>query len=403
MGAFDSGTPEGMKPWVWTIRDEAFAEFDGEIDAYLTCEVDILDGDVGAWSLTLRWTDESRALLETPGYGVVIRRRGSADVVASGRVQLPLTEISTDGRSVTYTGALDEWELQSDVAIPDPASAFDAGDNLDATVKDTRTGLAGTVLLGFVKDNIGSTAHHDGSIDRRRPYLTVPGAAAIGTAGTWQGEFTSLLELAQSIIASTGITFRIKQRATVDGLELIIRARADVSDEVIFSQQDATLDQAQYGTKAPTVTLAISVDADDTTRTVAYVFDAAAETKWGFRAVATTSSGGADGTPLQAAQSAVDDGAESFQADIEPVILADAPQPFVDYFLGDTVAVVKLDGTVVLERLTGLSYTHQGGDNQQPPVITPSIGVLPVVRHAPALVAVAKIAKVVAVVKRKKG
>jgi hypothetical protein len=406
VGAFDIGTPDGLLAWSWTIRDDSFVEFDGEVDAYLDAQVDILDlgeGVIGTWSLTLRYSDPNRALLETPGYGVVIRPRGLEVVAASGRVQLPQTQIAEDGQTVTYTGSLDEWELKSDIAAPDPTTDYTLGGNVDATVKDTRTGAAETVLLGFIKDNIGSTAYH-GGIDRRRPYLSVPASSGRGSSGTWQGEFTPLDELATSLVATSGISVRITQRNDADGLEVVIRARADVSDEVIFSQADATIDQAQYGTKAPTATFAISVDSDDTTRTVAYAFDATAETRWAMRAVVMTSSGGADGTPAQAAAAALADGAETFQADIEPVVLPGGPQPFVDYFVGDTVGVVKLDGTVVLERLTGLSYTHSGGDNQRPPIVTPVVGALPIVRHDPTAALVVKtIAPVIRKLKRKKG
>lgn len=406
MGAFDEGTPAGLKPWAWTIRHKDFSEYDGEVDDYLACQVDILDPaeGLGTFSLTLRYTSPHRALLETPGYGVVMRRHGSTEVLASGRVVLPQTQIASDGLSVTYEGNLDEWELTSDVAIPSPAQDPAAGNNLVATVKDTRTGTAEAVLLGFVKDNIGSTAFNGGGLDRRRSYLTVPASSGRGSSGTWVGEFTPLDELAQAIVAASGITYRVKQLAAGGGIEVVIRARADVSDEVIFSQADATMDQAQYGTRAPSATMAISVDSTDTVRTVAYAFDATAETKWGMRAVVTTSSGGADGTPAQAAGAALTEGAESFQADVEPVVLPGAPQPFVDYFLGDTVAVVKLDGTVVLERLTSLSYTHEGGTDQKAPIITPGVGVLPILRHDPLSGYIVKTIKpVIRKLKRKKG
>jgi hypothetical protein len=399
VGAFDAGVDDAVEPWVWTVRAIDFTEFDGPID-YVSCAVDILDvaasdGSVGAWSLTLRWDDPNRVLLQTPGYGVVIRKAGSSEVIASGDVSKNVTRISADGNGVDVGGALDEDVLKRDYAWTAPASAVTAGGNTDSNLFDTRTDDAETVLLGYIGDNIGSAALLPA---RRLAYLHVPASSGRGVVSTWQAAFTPLIDLARDLTAASGISVRVKQAAEDDRLEVVIRARADVSDDIVFSQLDGSIDNAEFEVDAPTATQAIGVTIDDATHTrTAYITtDAAAETKWGRRRVVIVDAeAGTQGTREDAAAAALVDGAEAFVASIAPVVLLGGPQPFVDYFLGDTVGVVRADGEVVEERLTLLSYEHEGGSDPKPPTITPGVGPVPLGKAEPVIGAVVKLTAII--------
>lgn len=383
MSVFDQGVETAAAAWVWTVRDDTLTEYDGQIDGYLDVQCTPKDLDVGDWSLTLPIDHPDVDLLLTEGFGVVARLPGNQDVIASGYVDQQKTTYAgaedDQPDTVTLTGALDVSLLAGEQCWPDPAKWLN-----DATSRnvltggvDARSGIAEDVLLAFIAANIGSSAFHSTSttphIDRRQSQLVIPSSSHRGSSGSYQGNFGSLLEMGQAICSGTaGITFDVLQGAA-GFVDLLVRARADVSADVVFSRIEGSLDSAEYTRQSPTITRGIAVSDDGTNRSYAMAIDTAAEALWTRRWVSMT-----DGDSnviadlLQAAGALVATGTEMAGAVLQPVVLPGAPVFGVDYMLGDTVTAVDRSGSSITDRLVQVAYQHTAG---AAPTITPSIGV----------------------------
>lgn len=372
-----SGGVTGLVPWVWTVRDITLTEFDGQIDGYSNAHAELHDGDVGTWSLTLPLSVGWISELLTPGAGVVGRADGSSSVLFSGPVNHNEVTYDANRGTVTFTGPTDEVELASDVAWAEPGKFLNDATSRNHTSGgvDARSGVAETVLLGYIKDNIGSTAFHSASttppIDRRRSYLVIPTSGGHGTSGTYQANMDALLDIAKTICSTGGITWRILQSAAGQ-LALVIRVRADVSADVVFSKAEGSLNTATFQSTSPLTTLGIAVSDSGTVRTWAVAIDSAAETRWGRRFVAV---GDGDSDVIAdlatSAGQLIADGVETAGASLEAANTPVGPQFGVDYFLGDLVSTVDDSGFDIVDQLAQVVYDHSEG---QGPTLMPSVG-----------------------------
>lgn len=368
MSAYDQGV-QALRPWAWTVRDKTFAEYDGQLDGYLSANATLLDGDVGNWSLTLPRNHPMTGIMLTEGAGVVVRPYGLSAPLFSGPLSHDEITFAQDGSSVTVTGPTDEVELASDVCWPDPLHALTAGTNITSGAKDSRTGVAETVLLGYIKDNIGSTAYHV-AFDRRRSYLTVPASSGRGSSVALQADMDQILVMAKAACLTSGITWRIIQSGA--GLAVVIRARADVSDNVVLSRREGSLKAATFSRTSPTATQVIAGSDDGTTRAYIVQTDGTAETLWGRRFVTVVDANSSTIADLtQAATDGIAAGAETAGATMEALVLPKAPQFGIDYFLGDTLSVVDDSGVVIKDALAQMTYQHNAGAGPQ---LQPSIG-----------------------------
>jgi hypothetical protein len=367
--AFDQGL-SALQPYVWTVRDPDGIELDGHIDGYTSCQGVPLDGDVGTWQLVLPNTHKDVAALLEEGAGIVVRPQGSSNVAWSGQVDQELVRYSATENTTTFTGPTDEAELAGELAWPDPAHWLNdvAGNNVLSGTVDARTGLAETVLLAYITANL---SFHDGHVDRRRPYLNIPASGNHGPTVHIQANFDLLLDLAKTICRSTGITWRIIQGAPGE-LNLVVRERADVSADVIFSKAEGSLMDSSFTRQRPSVTQAITVTDDGTSRSYALVTDDAAETLWRRRWVAFGDAPSSIiGDQAQAAGDLIAAGIEKAGASMEAVVLPKAPQWGIDYQLGDLVSVVDQSGFAITDRLVQMTYTHEAGSG---PTLQPSVG-----------------------------
>lgn len=383
MTAFDKGVLTAASAWVWTLRDATLTEYDGPIDGYLAVACTPKDLDVGDWSMTLALNHQDVPLLLTEGFGVVARLPGNGQVIASGYVDQTKTTYTGAGDgnpdSLTVSGSLDVALLAGEQCWPDPAKWLN-----DATSRnvltggvDARSGIAEDVLLAFIAANIGSSAFHSTSttphIDRRQTRLVIPSSSHRGSSGSYQGNFGTLLEMGQAICSgTTGITFDVRQGAA-SFLNLVVRARADVSADVVFSRVEGSLDSAEYTRQAPSITRGIAVSDDGTNRSYAMAIDTAAEALWTRTWVSMTDgSSNVIADLLQAAGALIATGTEMAGAVLQPVVLPGGPAFGIDYMLGDTVTAVDGSGASITDRLVQAAYAHTDG---AAPTITPSVGV----------------------------
>lgn len=383
MSVFDAGVATAAAAWVWTVRDDTLTEYDGQVDGYLDIQCTPKDLDVGPWSLTLPIDHPDVDLLLTEGFGVVARLPGNGQVIASGYVDQQATTYAgaeeEQPDTVTVSGNLDVDVLAGELCWPDPAKWLNdvTSRNVLTGGVDARSGIAEDVLLAFIAANIGSSAFHSTSttphIDRRQSHLVIPSSSHRGTSGAYQGNFGTLLEMGQAICSGdAGITFDVLQGAA-GFVDLLVRARADVSADVVFSRIEGSLDSAQYTRQAPVITRGIAVSDDGTNRSYAMAIDTVAEALW-TRSWTSMTDGDSNviADLLQAAGALIATGTEMAGAVLQPVVLPGGPVYGIDYMLGDTVTAVDGGGNSIQDRLVQIAYQHTAG---QAPTITPSVGV----------------------------
>jgi hypothetical protein len=365
-------------PWTVTVRDPALVEYDGQVDGYDTIGCDLtdpsIDGEPGTWEITLPRSHWAATALEEEGSGVVFRPHGHGAVIASGDWEL--AEESTDGgrQLVTYSGNVDDDRLSDEVAWPDPTHDLNdtTGNNPVPDAADVRTGPAESVLKAFVTANVGSTGTAVQS-GRVWPWLSVPATASRGLTVTLKGQFDPLLDIAQQAAApTTGITWQIRQQGS-GVLQLVVRARVDVSADVVFSHAEGTLGKSSLRRRRPAITQAIASSSGDTARLFARSTDTAAESLWRRRRVSMVD-GPSDviADLTAAAVAAVAGGRERAGLTCEPVVITGGPRFGIDYQLGDYVGAVTATGRTIDDLLTQVSYRHDSG---KAPTITPSIGI----------------------------
>lgn len=366
-------------PWTITVRDPDLVEYDGQVDKYHTVSCDLtdpsIDGEPGTWEITLPRSHWAAAALEEEGSGLVFRPAGHGAVIGSGDWETSVESIENGKHVVTYTGNVDDDRLDDELAWPDPAHDLNdtTGQNPVPGAADVRSGPAETVLKAFLTANVGSTATAV-QASRQWPWLQIPATTSLGNTVQLRGQFDSLLELARQAAApTTGITWTVRQQSS-GLLRLVVRARADVSADVVFSHAEGTLGKSEVRRRRPAVTQAIASSTGDTARVFARTTDTPAETLWRRRRV-TMVDGPSDviADLTAAAVAAVTEGRERAGLTCEPVQLpGEGPQFGVDYQLGDYVSAVTATGRTIDDLLTQVTYRHDTGTA---PTITPSIGV----------------------------
>jgi hypothetical protein len=161
--------------------------------------------------------DESRVMFAGYRFGT------GGGLAGLGGIEM---RISNDGRRGSVEG-LDTWYwLTSRLVFPDPAA-----EEPWSVEADVRSGMGGTVLAGFVEDNVGPSA----LTDRQFAGLTVA-AAAVGAIGEWSGRLEPLAELATRIAKESGIVVYPTLTNIAERLPIVrIRAASDRSAEMVVA------------------------------------------------------------------------------------------------------------------------------------------------------------------------
>ena len=198
--------------------------------------------DVGRW--TMRTSDAAMVgEFASRGAGIVVRRNGAN--LFSGPVDYLQREYR-DGALTWVLAGPDDTHLLADVlAWPKPGSAVTA----QTDAYDKRNGAAETVMKAYVTAN---------AVTRLGLPLTVPTSQGRGSSRTWRARFTNLLELAQTIAASTaGLGFRIVQGDDRD-LDLIVYQGTDLTAQGgLFSDETGTTLEWTYTEEWPQATRVI--------------------------------------------------------------------------------------------------------------------------------------------------
>lgn len=356
-----------------TARDNTMAET-GHLNGYRSLDLDLrlmgVGEDVGQCRIVLPNDHPNLPLLLDAGAGVVVRRAGSSETVASGDV--------VDAQVDQHPGGLADvlWEpddgiLLDELAYPDPDT--DASSSSAPTVGagyDVRSGPAETVLKEYLAANIGPAA---GVVRRRYPWLSIPASAGLGTSGQWAARDYTLLSLARRIAVPSGIAWRLAQTASGE-VEVEVWEPATVST-VRFSPQSGTLTALRLRWTAATVDEVVVAGSGEGTARVRTRRTATGVTAGRRRHVLWLDQRHtSDLAELrQAADEALEDGAVTAAAEFD--LIERAGQRYgADWRLGDLVTVGSFRaGADITARVQSVRITHSPETGPRP-VIHPGIG-----------------------------
>lgn len=244
------------------VRDAALRRV-GQVEDF-TLEMPIRFNRVSTWQLTADASSQLASLLEDTG-GIVVVRDGVT--LLSGPVTTR-TFTRTEGRTQLVASGVDDtvW-LARRLALPVPS-----GPPYTAQAYDDRSGVAETVMRGYVNDNLGPGA----TAARKLTALTLAADGGRGTSVRGRARFVSLLELLQSLALAGGdLGFRIVQVGL--GLEFQIYEPADRTGTAVFSSELGNLAGYTFSRTVPVADYAyVGGGGEGTARTIVEGGDTAA-------------------------------------------------------------------------------------------------------------------------------
>ena len=234
--------------------------------------------NVGSWEITLPVGHPVGEVLRQPGSGIVVT--GPTGVLMSGPTISATNEKTSSNPNGDWIiqGADDSIVLAERLAYPEPSNA-DVQTQTNAT--DSRVGVASTIMLGYVDDNIGPNA----PVEREIPGLALATDPIVGSTVYPAARFDLLGELLSGIASIDGLGFEIKQ---VDGtLEFAVYEPTDRAGQIRMDVANNTLSKTQYAYGSHALSRAIVAgQGQGTARQFIEVTSddsLAAETLWGRR------------------------------------------------------------------------------------------------------------------------
>ncbi|MFC9085364.1 siphovirus ReqiPepy6 Gp37-like family protein [Nocardiopsis dassonvillei] len=318
---------------------------------------------VSAWQLTMPATARERV---APGWGVFVTLDRAQ--ILSGSVEDPerVRESNSSLGSMTVSGADDLAIVASALAWPDPTAelAFQGG-------SDARSGVAETVIKGYVGDNIGTTR----ATVRRDP--AAPGARQVtvapdlgrGAAVEHSARYTPLMEVIRACHGGLGITCQ------QSGSEIVFDVfEPQERPSAVFSHELGNLRSCRWRDALPEVTHAIvGGDGEGAARPMQLRADSAAAQAW--RMAVEEFVDERTETSTDALDAAGDQAlADGRRAGIIEATLADTPRLRFGqgYGLGDYVTVSPEPGVAFTDQITSVVIEADRGRGTLS--ITPSVG-----------------------------
>lgn len=298
---------------------------------------------VGSWEITLRGDSPMAALLRAAGAGIVVT--GPSGVFFSGPTTGATLRQTTEDPVGQWilSGVDDSTILYDRLAYPTP-SVSDV--TAQTSAYDVRSGTCSTVILGYVNDNIGTTA----STARKISNLTMSTDPAIGGTVSYSARFDTLQSVAYKLAWATGLGFQVLQSGS--NLVFSVYQPVDRTASVRLDIYNNRLDSSDYGYTAPEVTRAIVAgEGSNTNRVFLEVTTASstdAESVWVRRIERFVDSRStSDTTELTVAGQAelADKGMTVTGLSVAPRDM-DSMRYLIDWNLGDSVSVVVGTDTV---------------------------------------------------------
>jgi hypothetical protein len=239
--------------------------------------------NVGGWTMTLPAEYSMAIELAQPGRGLIVTAQFIDNGVVTSRILMsgPVTSFSkkedTDDIQGTYSfiGSDDNIVLADALAFPQPSNP----DPSTQTVSnDIRTGDAETVLIDYVKYNIGSGA----PAARKVPGLTEAPNEHRGATVSGNARFDKLGKLIGDAALAGGVGFEIVQTSPTDRT-FSVYVPEDKSSYIRMDIENDMLDSTDYGFGAPTGTRFIVAGQGEgiQRQIVQVVTSTTAESDWG--------------------------------------------------------------------------------------------------------------------------
>lgn len=236
----------------------------------------------GSWEITLPVGHHLGEVLRLPGSGIIVTHISSGVILSGPTTSATVTKSQDDVQGhVLISGVDDTTYLWERLCYPTPTSA-------DVTTQgsyDSRTGLASTLMYGYVKSNIGALA----PAARKISSLGTSTDAGIGSTVSYSARYDVLGKVLQEIanVSSPQLGFDIVQAGS--SLEFQVFQPRDLSKQIRMDVSNDTLKDSEYAYGLPngSVTTAIVGGGGELAgRTMAQVETAdsiAAKNLWGRR------------------------------------------------------------------------------------------------------------------------
>ena len=238
---------------------------------------------VGTWSMRLPAEEPLALELAKPGNGVVITDYETGQVVMSGPLTRPARRRTSGdpGGIVTVSGVSDSVLLWDSLAWPDPANHSSA----QSRSHDIRSGVAETVMRGFLYDNLISPLNTLRTKSRLVNKIVDSPSTNLGPLVEKSVRFNRLGDVLAEIANYSNLVFDLIQDDLV--LKLRIREIVDRSAEIRLDIENGTLSEHFVEMSPPSLTRAfVAGQGEGKNRTiVSRVTSAtvAAEELWGRR------------------------------------------------------------------------------------------------------------------------
>lgn len=335
------------------------------LDDFVELSVVLRFNDAGAFDVTV---PASVVGLLTDGAGLIVERDGAP--LLSGTIDATQRTWARDADHLILSGSDDTGLLARRVTLPVPlAVPVPAGTTYSASVADVRTGVAETVMRGYVDANAGPGARSD----RMVAGLRLAPDLGRGASGTWRARFEALDDKLREVALGGGdLGFRVVQATDANAVEFQVYATADKTASAVFSPNYGNLRSYEYRQGAPKATyLYVLGQGEGTARTIVEGGDSAARVRWGQREEVVDARGTPTTEELRLRLSKdLGELAANASLTVNPVDLAGMAFG-LDYGLGDRVTVM-VDGVAVSEVVREVKITlDKQGETVQPALLTP--------------------------------
>ena len=314
-----------------------------------------------------------RALITWDGTTLSLILDNAAAVTGTpGTLAIPATPPINIGANNTpasfFSGQVDEFAVYAAALNTTQSAAHYAAFTNTHGTYDTRTGVASTVLIGYVNANLITPVNADRD-------MTVMSAAAdpsVGTSVTGNARYDNLLALLQQLASAGGdIGFRVVQ--TANGvLQFQVYAPSDKTGNAKFSEALLNLFDYSYELMGPNSnSVEVLGGGTNAGRTAVRVQDATSIANWGLVEGPIVDARDTSDTAImtQRGQAEVNAQSEAINLSITPRD-TDSVTYGRDYNLGDIVAIT-IDGATITNKVRSVEIKLTTADQE---IVTPGIG-----------------------------
>jgi len=300
-------------------------------------------------------------------HGIIVERDN--ETIFTGvvkKIEKEMTANEFISRTWRIEGIDDLGRLSERYVHPNPTTLL-----MTPNAYDTRTGVAETVILGYINANCGSTAYSTRKFTNFQTGTDLGRGATI----TGNGRFYPLLDFIYDLGLRGSVGYRMRQDNTLGKLVFEIVSPTDRSASVKFSSEFGNLQSFKYVLERPKANHILALgQGEATARASSAVTQSSSVNNWGLIEMVKDQRNEPDSAKLvDWATAELKETLEKEGFDFATLQLADVGFLYgFDYFLGDKVSIYD-DGITISDTVTEVTIKlDKNGDE----TITPTIGKL---------------------------